>query len=59
MVLTALTIGTVLLLHVPNDVLLLGVFRFVLEILRAGVGGGGGLIFGGFGGASVGRPILQ
>lgn len=31
--------------------------RFVLETLRVGVGGGGGLIVGGLGGATVGRPI--
>lgn len=32
-------------------------FRFVFDTLRAGVGGGGGLTAGGFGGATVGRPI--
>lgn len=30
--------------------------RFVFEILRMGVGGGGGFMFGGLGGATVGRP---
>lgn len=36
-----------------------GIFvRFVLDTLRAGVGGGGGLIDGGFGGATVGRPEI-
>ena len=33
-------------------------FKFVLEVLRAGVGGGGGLTVGGFGGATVGRPFI-
>lgn len=32
-------------------------FKFEFEMLRAGVGGGGGLTVGGFGGATVGRPI--
>lgn len=32
--------------------------RFVFEILRIGVGGGGGLMFGGRGGATVGRPLV-
>lgn len=31
--------------------------RFVFDILLAGVGGGGALTDGGFGGATVGRPI--
>lgn len=31
--------------------------RFKFEVLRAGVGGGGGLTFGGLGGATVGRPF--
>lgn len=34
-------------------------FRLELETLRAGVGGGGGLTDGGFGGATVGRPVKR
>ena len=34
-------------------------FKFVLETLRAGVGGAGGLPIGGFGGATVGRPKVN
>lgn len=33
--------------------------RFVFEILRIGVGGGGGFMFGGRGGATVGRPLFE
>lgn len=32
-------------------------FKLELEVLRAGVGGGGGFTEGGLGGATVGRPV--
>lgn len=34
-------------------------FKLELEVLRAGVGGGGGLTLGGFGGATLGRPVSK
>lgn len=41
-----------------DDTELEEIFKFELEVLRAGVGGGGGLTLGGLGGATVGRPLI-